>query len=206
MRSHSQQRILGLLLGFIGVLVNGLEATGEELSLAISKSVRLDLEGVSKGLKESESKFVPWPAARLEERREQLDTALEELDALLQRSGEDREEGWKKYLRWDAVQSQLEADKPDLRKLQPSLAQFYRNQLSGLHRQVDNREVTLPTQGKPNFCQYWQLGAFQFPVWDERGIQKQFHPRPLFPHARVLPNRYDGDYRVINQNQSGRYR
>ena len=127
MRSHSQQRILGLLLGFIGVLLNGLEATGEELSLAISKSVRLDLEGVSKGLREGESKFVPWPAARLEERREQLDTALEELDALLQRSGEDREEGWKKYLRWDAVQSQLEADKPDLRKLQPSLAQFYRN-------------------------------------------------------------------------------
>ena len=127
MRSHSQQRILGLLLGFIGALVSGLEVSGEELSLAISKSVRLDLEGVAKGLKEGESEFVPWPAARLVERREQLSAALDELDGLLQRSGEDREEGWKKYLRWDAVQSQLEADKPDLRKLQPALAQFYRN-------------------------------------------------------------------------------
>ena len=127
MRSHSQQRILGLLLGLIGALVSGIELSGEELSLAISKSVRLDLEGVAKGLKGNETGFVPWPAARLEERREQLNTAFEELDALLQRSGEDREEGWKKYLRWDAVQSQLEAENPDLRKLQPSLAQFYRN-------------------------------------------------------------------------------
>ena len=63
----------------------------------------------------------------MDERRQQLNTALDELDALLQRSGEDREEGWKKYLRWDAVQAQLEAEQPDVRKLQPELAQFYRN-------------------------------------------------------------------------------
>ena len=121
------QRIFILLLGFISAFISGFEVSGEELSLAISKSARLDLEGIAKGLKDGGSEFVPWPAARMNERREQLDSALDELDALLQRSGEDREEGWKKYLRWDAVQSQLEAEKPDIRKLQPSLAQFYRN-------------------------------------------------------------------------------
>ena len=97
------------------------------ISLAISKSARLDLEGIAKGLHDGGLEFVPWPAARMGERRQQLDEALDDLDALLLRSGEDREVGWKKYLRWDAVQVQLDADQPDIRKLQPALAQFYRN-------------------------------------------------------------------------------
>ena len=127
MRSCTHQRVLSLLLVLIGVFVSGLQVSGEELSLAISKSVRLDLEGIAKGLHDGGLEFVPWPAARMSERRQQLDEALDGLDALLLRSGEDREVGWKKYLRWDAVQLQLDADQPDVRKLQPALAQFYRN-------------------------------------------------------------------------------
>ena len=87
------QRIFILLLGFISAFISGFESSGEELSLAISKSARLDLEGIAKGLRDGGPEFVPWPAARMNERREQLNTALDELDALLQRSGEDREEG-----------------------------------------------------------------------------------------------------------------
>ncbi|MFP6621423.1 MAG: hypothetical protein VB877_18915 [Pirellulaceae bacterium] len=127
MRIRSRQRILSFLAGCMAVCAAGLQVDGEELSLAISKSARQDLESIAQQLREGSPEFVAWSAETKVERHQQLTAALQDLDALLERSGEDREEGWKKYLRWDAVQKQLSAEKPDIRQLQPALAQFYKN-------------------------------------------------------------------------------
>ena len=124
---RSRQRILSFLMGCMAVCAVGLQVDGEELSLAISKSARQDLESIAQQLRGKSPAFVAWSAETKAERHQQLSAALKDLDALLQRSGEDREEGWKKYLRWDAVQEQMSAEKPDIRKLQPALAQFYKN-------------------------------------------------------------------------------
>ncbi|MEC9002946.1 MAG: hypothetical protein VX644_06205 [Planctomycetota bacterium] len=124
---RSRQRILSFLAGCVAVCAVGLQVDGEELSLAISKSARQDLESIAQQLREDSPAFVVWSAETKAERHQELSAALKDLDALLKRSGEDREEGWKKYLRWDAVQEQLSAEKPDIRQLQPALAQFYKN-------------------------------------------------------------------------------
>ena len=127
MRIRSRQRILSFLVGCMAVCAAGLQVDGEELSLALSKSARQDLESIAQQLRESSPGFVAWSAETKVERHQQLTAALKDLDALLERSGEDREKGWKKYLRWDAVQEQMSAEKPNIRQLQPSLAQFYKN-------------------------------------------------------------------------------
>lgn len=128
MRSRLLHRTMTLLLGFIGILILGLPLAGEELKILISKSAREDLQSMAQELRNGGPDFVPWTAATKNDRRQQVETALRELDALLLRSGEDREKGWKKYLRWEVIQEQLNADQPDVRKLQPALAQFYRNE------------------------------------------------------------------------------
>ena len=124
---RSRQRILSFLVGCVAVCAVGLQVDGEELSLAISKSARQDLESIAQQLREASPAFVVWSAETKAERHQQLSAAFKDLDALLKRSGEDREEGWTKYLRWDAVQEQLSAEQPDIRQLQPALAQFYKN-------------------------------------------------------------------------------
>ena len=127
MRKSSCRAMWSWLLGLL-VLGLGSQAIGEELSLALSKSARQGLEKIAEQLRQGGPDFVAWPASVKTERHQRLHEAMEDLEVLLKRSGEDREQGWKQYLRWEAVQEQMSADEPDVRKLQPVLSQFYRNE------------------------------------------------------------------------------
>ncbi len=62
--------------------------------------------------------------ARPRQGRERLNSALNRLERYLASGGERKERGWKRYLRWDALQRELATTEPDVGKLREIRGQF----------------------------------------------------------------------------------
>ena len=57
------------------------------------------------------------PESEVVRARSRLDTTMDDLAALLERSGEETEWGWKEYLHWEELTEQLQREAPDLKTL-----------------------------------------------------------------------------------------
>lgn len=62
--------------------------------------------------------FTPVSAEQVAGAKKNLQQRLADLDALLRRSTAANRNEWRTYLKWDALEAQLKADKPDLSELQ----------------------------------------------------------------------------------------
>ncbi|MEZ6103238.1 MAG: hypothetical protein R3E01_30210 [Pirellulaceae bacterium] len=70
---------------------------------------------------------------RFEQSRSEVTNALNDLDRYLQGGGEEREEGWKKFLEWDELQELWKENPTDLRAIN-RFAQLYASDQPGLKR------------------------------------------------------------------------
>lgn len=65
-------------------------------------------------IEEAKSHLAAVPASEIDRTRVVLDRALEDLDALLLRSDEETDWGWREYLRWEDFTAALNSETPDL--------------------------------------------------------------------------------------------
>ena len=100
---------------------------GAVLALSLPVSFAFAQADVVQAAKDAGKNFVPIAAQDVATAKAELQAAVADLDALLTRSLPAYDAGWRKFLRWEDLKSQLRAEGPDTKTAEAVLDKFSAN-------------------------------------------------------------------------------
>ncbi|GAA4435400.1 hypothetical protein [Bremerella cremea] len=115
---------LSLLFLGSGFLIFSSETSAQESAPA---------SDLSQAVTDAQAKFKPVSAEEVAAAKKTLESKLATLENFLANGTSENEAAWKAYLRWDDLQTQLSAEKPDLRTLEEIYLK-YRGSYAGLDK------------------------------------------------------------------------
>jgi hypothetical protein len=111
---------------YFQILITGLFAAA-----ALSGNTAFSQTDVIQAAKDAGKSFQPIAPQDVAAAKAELQAAVADLDAMLRRSLPEYDAGWRKFLRWDDLQTQLRAEGPDPKSAEAVLDKFSAN-VSGL--------------------------------------------------------------------------
>ncbi len=96
-------------------------------AMSLPNSLAFCQSDVIQAAKDAGKNFAPIAAQDVATAKAELQAATADLDALLKRSLPDYDAGWRKFLRWDDLQTQLRAEGPDTKTAEAVLDKFASN-------------------------------------------------------------------------------
>jgi hypothetical protein len=100
---------------------------GVAVALSLPASIAYSQADLVQAAKDAGKGFVPIAAPDVAAAKAELQAAVADLDALFLRSLPEYNAGWRKFLRWDDLKSQLRAEGPDTKTAEAVLDKFSAN-------------------------------------------------------------------------------